>query len=123
MDTPLVAEVLDAVEAATREAQEQLAAGQPLSEITYRVRRRVDAAVQTLVQADMSALQADLEEIAAMELAHVGDAGVPVVAFLWHAMITVSSAVVSTVQWIAWNGPEYQADADGVTDPAGEEAA
>ncbi|ALV41843.1 cellulose synthase [Pseudarthrobacter sulfonivorans] len=80
MDTPLVAEVLDAVEAATREAQEQLAAGQPLSEITYRVRRRVDAAVQTLVQADMSALQADLEEIAAMELAHVGDAGVPVVA-------------------------------------------
>jgi phosphatidylglycerophosphate synthase len=50
-------------------------------------------------------------------------AGVPVVAFLWHAMITVASAVVSTVQWIAWNGPEYQADADGVTDPAGEEAA
>jgi phosphatidylglycerophosphate synthase len=49
--------------------------------------------------------------------------GVPVVAFLWHAAITVSSAVVSTVQWIVWNGPEYQADADGVTDPAGEEAA
>ncbi|HBH58520.1 MAG TPA: cellulose synthase, partial [Arthrobacter bacterium] len=79
MDTPLVAEVLDAVEAATREAQEQLTAGQPLSEITYRVRRRVDAAVQILVQADMSALQTDLEEIAAMELAHVGEAGVPVV--------------------------------------------
>jgi cellulose synthase (UDP-forming) len=80
INTPLVAEVLDAVEAATLEAQEQLAAGEAMSEITYRVRRRVDAAVQTLVQADMSALQADLEEIAAMELAHVGDAGVPVVA-------------------------------------------
>jgi cellulose synthase (UDP-forming) len=80
MDTPIVAEVLDAVEAATLEAQAQLAAGEALSEITYRVRRRVDAAVQTLVQADMSALQADLEEIAAMELAHVGDAGVPVIA-------------------------------------------
>lgn len=78
--TPLVSEVLDEVEAATLEAQEQLAAGGPLSEITYRVRRRVDAAVQTLVMADMSALQADLEEIAAMQLAHVGDAGVPVVA-------------------------------------------
>ncbi len=78
--TPLVSEVLDEVEAATLEAQEQLAAGEPLGEITYRVRRRVDAAVQTLVLADMSALQADLEEIAAMELAHVGDAGVPVVA-------------------------------------------
>jgi cellulose synthase (UDP-forming) len=78
--TPLVSEVLDEVEAATLEAQEQLAAGEPLGEITYRVRRRVDAAVQTLVMADMSALQSDLEEIAAMELAHVGEAGVPVVA-------------------------------------------
>ncbi|GAC1451020.1 MAG: glycosyltransferase [Pseudarthrobacter sp.] len=78
--TPLVSEVLDEVEAATLEAQEQLAAGEPLSEITYRVRRRVDAAAQTLVMADMSALQADLEEIAAMELAHVGESGVPVVA-------------------------------------------
>ncbi|WP_411374524.1 glycosyltransferase family 2 protein [Arthrobacter sp. MPF02] len=80
MDTPLVAEVLDEVEAATRDAQKELEAGEPLSEITYRVRRRVDAAVQTLVQADVEALQADLEEIAAMELAHVGEAGVPVVA-------------------------------------------
>ncbi|MET3163257.1 UNVERIFIED_ORG: cellulose synthase (UDP-forming) [Arthrobacter sp. UYEF10] len=79
-NTPLVAEVLDEVEAATLEAQAQLAAGEAMSEITYRVRRRVDAAVQTLVQADMSALQADLEEIAAMELAHVGATGVPVVA-------------------------------------------
>lgn len=80
VDTPLVADVLAEVEVATREAQEQLEAREPLGEITYRVRRRVDAAVQKLVQADVSALQADLEEIAAMELAHVGDAGVPVVA-------------------------------------------
>jgi cellulose synthase (UDP-forming) len=80
VDTPLVADVLDEVEAATREAQQQLEARAPLGEITYRIRRRVDAAVHTLVQADVSALQADLEEIAAMELAHVGDAGVPVVA-------------------------------------------
>jgi cellulose synthase (UDP-forming) len=68
------------VEAATLEAQEEVEAGRPLSEVTYRVRRRVDAAVQTLVQADVAALQADLEEIAAMELAHVGESGVPVVA-------------------------------------------
>lgn len=80
VDSPLVAEVLDEVEAATREAQEEVDAGRPLSEVTYRVRRRVDAAVQTLVQADVAALQADLEEIAAMELAHVGESGVPVVA-------------------------------------------
>ncbi|MBT2566420.1 glycosyltransferase [Arthrobacter sp. ISL-85] len=80
VESPLVAEVLDEVEAATREAQEEVDAGRPLSEVTYRVRRRVDAAVQTLVEADVAALQADLEEIAAMELAHVGESGVPVVA-------------------------------------------
>ncbi|WP_285320885.1 glycosyltransferase family 2 protein, partial [Pseudarthrobacter sp. lyk4-40-TYG-27] len=80
IESPLVAEVLDEVEAATREAQQEVDAGQPLAEVTYRVRRRVDAAVQTLVQADVAALQADLEEIAAMELAHVGESGVPVVA-------------------------------------------
>jgi phosphatidylglycerophosphate synthase len=48
---------------------------------------------------------------------------VPAVAFVWHATITVASAVVSTVQWIAWNGPDYQADADGAADPTGDNAA
>ncbi|MBT2532707.1 glycosyltransferase [Arthrobacter sp. ISL-48] len=79
-ESPLIARVLDEVEAATLEAQRQMDDGGPLGEITYRVRRRVDQAVQALVMADVSALQADLEEIAAMELAHVGEAGVPVVA-------------------------------------------
>lgn len=78
--SPLVEQMLNEVEAATQDARLQLDAGDSLSEITYRVRRRVDRAVQTLVQADVSALQADLEEIAAMELAHVGESGVPVVA-------------------------------------------
>ncbi|MDP9696399.1 UNVERIFIED_ORG: cellulose synthase (UDP-forming) [Arthrobacter globiformis] len=78
-DNLLVAQMLDEVEAATTEARRQLDDGESLSEITYRVRRKVDQAVQALVQADVSALQADLEEIAAMELAHVGDSGVPVV--------------------------------------------
>ncbi|MDQ0676794.1 cellulose synthase (UDP-forming) [Arthrobacter pascens] len=80
LESPLVFQVLDEVEAATFEAQQQLDRREPLSEITYRVRRRVDQAVQALVMADVSALQADLEEIATMELAHVGEAGVPVVA-------------------------------------------
>jgi phosphatidylglycerophosphate synthase len=40
-------------------------------------------------------------------------------AFLWHAAITIGSAVVTTVQWIAWNGPEFYAG-EGATDPAGE---
>jgi cellulose synthase (UDP-forming) len=80
LDSPLTARILDEVEASALEAQQQLDAGEPLSEITYRVRRRVDQAVQALVMADISALQADLEEIAAMELAQIGEAGVPVVA-------------------------------------------
>ncbi|MFJ5693823.1 glycosyltransferase family 2 protein [Arthrobacter sp. NPDC093125] len=79
-DNPLVSQMLDEVEAATKEARRRLDDGESLSEITYRVRRKVDQAVQALVQAEVSALQADLEEIAAMELAHVGESGVPVVA-------------------------------------------
>jgi len=39
----------------------------------------VDQAVQALVLADVSALQADLKEIAAMAPVELGDAGVPVV--------------------------------------------
>jgi phosphatidylglycerophosphate synthase len=45
------------------------------------------------------------------------------VPFVWHALMTIGAAIVSTLQWIAWNGPECHADADGVTDPAGEAAA
>jgi len=79
-ENPLVEQMLDEVEAATKAAQHELEAGASLSEITYRVRRKVDEAVRTLVAADFSALQADLEEIAAMELAHVGEGGVTTVA-------------------------------------------
>jgi len=79
-ENPLVGKMLDEVEAATKEAQQELESGASLSEITYRVRRNVDDAVRTLVAADFSALQADLEEIAAMELAHVGESGVTTVA-------------------------------------------
>ncbi len=75
----LMQQTLDEVEAATQEARRRLDAGDSLSEITYRARRRVDQAVQSLVLADVSALQSDLEEIAALSPVAVGDAGVPVV--------------------------------------------
>jgi cellulose synthase (UDP-forming) len=77
--SPLVERMLTEVETATAHAKAQLDAGQSLSEITYEVRRKVDQAVRALVQADVLALQADLEEISAMDLAMVGDAGVRVV--------------------------------------------
>ncbi|MFL4477576.1 glycosyltransferase family 2 protein [Paeniglutamicibacter sp. ORCA_105] len=78
-DSPVVGGMLDEVEAAIRHANNQLAAGRSLSEITYQVQQKVDTAVRTLVQADVHALQADLEEIAAMDLTAVGDAGVRVI--------------------------------------------
>ncbi|WP_336711452.1 glycosyltransferase [Arthrobacter sp. USHLN218] len=66
---PLVSALLDEVAEAADQASRELKDGASLSEITYRVRRKVDAAVQTLVAADFSALEADLAEIAAMDLA------------------------------------------------------
>ena len=66
---PLVSALLDEVAEAADQASRELKDGASLSEITYRVRRKVDAAVQTLVAADFSALEADLAEIAGMDLA------------------------------------------------------
>lgn len=34
-------------------------------------------------------------------------------AFFWHAAVTVGSAVVTTLQWIVWGGPDVQTDGDG----------
>ncbi|MCD1145064.1 glycosyltransferase [Kocuria sp. LUK] len=63
---PTVARLLDEVERATDRAREELEAGRSYSEITYGLRRTVEAAVQELVAADVSALQADLAEIEAL---------------------------------------------------------
>ncbi len=65
---PLVARLLDEVEQATRKARAELKSGRSLSEITYDLRRTVDAAVQDLVAADFSAVQADLAEIQSLGL-------------------------------------------------------
>ncbi|WP_028279570.1 glycosyltransferase family 2 protein [Arthrobacter sp. H5] len=74
---PLVSGLLDEIEAATEQASRDIRAQQPLSEVTYTVRRKVNAAVQTLVQADFSSLDADLAEIAAMDLAAGEEFGLP----------------------------------------------
>lgn len=66
--SPLVTRLLDDVENAVDSARAEKAAGAPLAEVTYRVRRSVDDAVQQMVAADMSAMEADLAEIAAMDL-------------------------------------------------------
>ena len=41
------------------------------------------------------------------------------VTFVWHVLLTIGSAVVTTVQWIGWGGPGVQAEGDGVVERAG----
>jgi cellulose synthase (UDP-forming) len=54
---------LDQVSGAVRQARAALAEGQPVSEITYRFHRQVDAAGRAVVAADLADLQADLAVI------------------------------------------------------------
>lgn len=65
---PLVAEVLDEVAEATAQARSALKAGAPLGAVTYRLQRTVQQATRTLVNRDLRAIEADLAEIAAMDL-------------------------------------------------------
>jgi cellulose synthase (UDP-forming) len=67
-DNPVVTRLLDDVEQATRRARLDLDRGRSFSTITYELQRTVDAAVQELVAGDISALQADLADIAALGL-------------------------------------------------------
>lgn len=74
---PLVTRLLDDVDKAIVVARAEKAGGAPLAEVTYRVRRSVDDAVQQMVAADMSAMEADLAEIAAMDLGMEPGVAVP----------------------------------------------
>ncbi|GGG61181.1 cellulose synthase [Kocuria dechangensis] len=65
---PVIAGMLDDVEAATDRARAELKAGAPLTELTYRLQREVDAAARRMVTQDFSGIQADLAEIAALDL-------------------------------------------------------
>jgi cellulose synthase (UDP-forming) len=65
---PVVAGMLDDVEAATERARAELKAGAPLTELTYRLQREVDAAARRTVTRDFSQIEADLASIAALEL-------------------------------------------------------
>ncbi|MBB5750558.1 glycosyltransferase family 2 protein [Micrococcus sp. TA1] len=70
---PVVAGVLDEVLAATTRARAEQKAGVPLGEVTYRLQREVQSATRSLVDRDVRAIRADLEEISAMGLR--GDGG------------------------------------------------
>ncbi|NEK93543.1 glycosyltransferase [Modestobacter muralis] len=63
---PAVVAALDAVDVAVDRARTELAAGQPVSEITQRFQQRVDDAGRDVVADDLAQLQADLAEIEAL---------------------------------------------------------
>jgi cellulose synthase (UDP-forming) len=66
--SPGMSAVLDETAAALDEARRQLGNGEPLGEVTYTLQRRVDAAAAGLVSDDLRAIQADLAEIAGLDL-------------------------------------------------------
>lgn len=63
---PHVIEALRSVRHAVDDARAQLRAQRPLAEITYSFQQRVDAAARSIVDADVSAMRADLDVIAAL---------------------------------------------------------
>lgn len=66
---PAVLAALDQVGAAVRDARKEVrevGRGTSISEVTYRFRKRVDAASRGVVDADVAALQADLAELASL---------------------------------------------------------
>ncbi|WP_369139222.1 glycosyltransferase family 2 protein [Modestobacter versicolor] len=69
---PAVAAALDAVDVAVGRARSELASGQPVSDVTHRFQRRVDAAGRDVVADDLARLHADLAEIAALPAPTVG---------------------------------------------------
>jgi cellulose synthase (UDP-forming) len=64
---PAVRAALDEVGAAIADARHRLSVGDPIGEITFDLHRRVDVATSSIVAVDISALEADLHEIAALD--------------------------------------------------------
>ncbi|EFV90920.1 cellulose synthase catalytic subunit [Dietzia cinnamea P4] len=64
---PEVAAALGSVRRAVRTARADLRSGEPLAEVTYRFQQEVDAAARTVVDADLGAIRADLDAIAALD--------------------------------------------------------
>jgi cellulose synthase (UDP-forming) len=64
---PQMTEALGQVLEFVGQARRELDQGDPVSEITYRFQRRVDAVARTLIAGDLQAVQADLAEIQAMQ--------------------------------------------------------
>lgn len=65
---PVVANMLDDVQAAVQHARAELRDGAPLTELSHRLQREVDKAARRMVTRDFEEIQADLAVIAALDL-------------------------------------------------------
>lgn len=70
---------LDEVAGAVRLARQELAAGEPSSEVTYRFQRRAEAASSSVVNADLAALRSDLEAIRQLPTDAGAELDIPVI--------------------------------------------
>lgn len=66
-DHPAVRSALTSVQDATTTARKQLRAGRELADITFAFQQQVDAAARSIVDADMTAIRADLDVITALQ--------------------------------------------------------
>ncbi len=75
---PAVLAGLDEIAAAVKAGRAQLAAGEPVAEVTYAFQRRVDHAARITVAADLEALRADLADLIPSVIERDEELGLPV---------------------------------------------
>ena len=96
---PAVAAAIEDLRAAVRLARRELAAGEPVSEVTYRFQQQVDGASRGIVQADLAELRADLAELGQLPIEADDQLGVLVVDE--QALHALSERAVSPLQALA----------------------
>ena len=96
---PAVAAAIGDLRAAVQLARRQLAAGEPVSEVTYGFQQQVDKASRGIVAADLAALRADLAELEQLPIEADNQLGVLVVDE--QALDALSERAASPLQALA----------------------
>jgi cellulose synthase (UDP-forming) len=92
VDSDAGALVLEETANALRQAQKALGNGEPLAEVTYALKRSVDAAAHQVVTGDLSAMRADLAELGLAESTH-GASDSELLALLTHRDLSPLNAL------------------------------
>jgi len=76
---PAAVAAIETVQGAVAQARRELAAGEPVSEVTYTFQRRADAAARALVDQDLEAIRADLRVLEQLPVAVDEELGLVVI--------------------------------------------